>query len=446
MLLSDQTIIPFLYYLGFTMPKSQSPSWLQRYSFKNLIPPHDLLRDFVYRRLWLSILISSFGAQITLLALPLTAAVLLNASPTQMGLLTFMEIFPYVLLSLPSGVWLDRVKKLPVYIAGEIAISIAVASVPIAWWLDLLNMTWLYVVGFMIGAVNTTAGTAAQIVLTQIVPRERLVEAHAKNALASSGSEVAGPATAGALIKLLGAPLTLFADAFLLLLSATILRKIKIHEVRELAADANFWRDLKQGLLFVAHNKILVALAITVGTWQLAYNAALVVQILFATRILGLSEHAVGLSYVCMGIGTISASIIGNKISQKLGPGVCMITGIAICSLGWGVLAIAPANLFGVIAFAFMLVCYAVGGVFIFINFLALRQAVTPEALLGRTTSTMRWLTLIPAGPGALLGGWLGEHLGLRYTLGFSCLCALILASLAWRSPTIRAIKSIPKL
>lgn len=428
------------------MLKSQAASWLQRYSLKNLIPANDLLRDFIYRRLWLSILISSFGAQITLLALPLTAAVLLNASPTQMGLLTFMEISPYVLLSLPSGVWLDRVKKLPVYIAGEVAISLAVASVPIAWWLGFLNMTWLYVVGFLIGAVNTTAGTAAQIVLTQIVPRDRLVEAHAKNALASSGSEVAGPATAGALIKLLGAPMALFADAFLLLLSATILRKIKIHEVRELNEDANFWRDLKQGLQFVARNKILVALAVTVGTWQLAYNAALVVQILFATRILGLSEHAVGLSYVCMGIGTILASIVGNRISQKLGPGICMVTGIAICGVGWGLLAIAPANLFGVIAFALMLMCYAVGGVFIFINFLALRQAVTPEALLGRTTSTMRWLTLIPAGPGALLGGWLGEHLGLRYALGFSCLCALILAMLAWRNPTIRAIKSIPKL
>jgi MFS family permease len=428
------------------MLKFLRTNWLQRYSFKNPIPPNDLLRDFVYRRLWLSILISSFGAQITLLALPLTAAVLLHASPTQMGLLTFMEIFPYVLLSLPSGVWLDRVRKLPVYIAGEVAISFAVASVPIAWWLGFLNMTWLYVVGFMIGAVNTTAGTAAQIVLTQIVPRDRLIEAHAKNALASSGSEVAGPATAGALIKLLGAPITLFADAFLLLMSAAILRKIKIHEVRELAEDANFWRDLKQGLHFVAHNKILVALALTVGTWQLAYNAALVVQILFATRILGLSEHAVGLSYVCMGIGTILASIVGNRVSQKLGPGVCMVTGVAICGIGWGLLAIAPNNLFGVIAFALMLICYAVGGVFIFINFLALRQAVTPEALLGRTTSTMRWLTLIPAGPGALLGGWLGEHLGLRYALGFSCLCALILAVLAWRNPTIRSIKSIPKL
>lgn len=424
-----------------SMKKSLSLSVIDR-----IIPANDLLRDFVYRRLWISILISSFGAQITLLALPLTAAVLLHATPTQMGLLTFMEIFPYVLLSLPSGVWLDRVRKLPVYISGEIAISLAVASVPIAWWLDILTMPWLYIVGFLIGAVNTTAGTAAQIVLTQIVPRERLIEAHAKNALATSGSEVAGPATAGALIKLLGAPLALFADAILLLTSAAILRKIKIHEIRVVAQDANFWWDLKEGLKFVAHNQILVALAITVGIWQMAYNAALVVQILFATRTLGLSEHAVGLSYVCMGIGTVLASMIGNRVSKHLGPGLCMILGFLLCAIGWGLLAIAPANQLGIISFGLMLVLFAVGGVFIFINFLALRQAVTPEPLLGRITSTMRWLTLLPAGPGALIGGWLGEHFGLRITLGFSCACAMLLAFFAWHNKTIRGIKSLPQL
>src|SRR5438552_10960393 len=92
------------------------------------LPSDDLLRDATYRRLWSSILISSFGGQVTMLALPLTAAVLLHASPTQMGLLTAMEIVPFVLFSLPSGVWLDRVRKLPVYVAGEIALSLVVAS------------------------------------------------------------------------------------------------------------------------------------------------------------------------------------------------------------------------------------------------------------------------------------------------------------------------------
>ena len=175
-------------------------------------------------------LTSSFGAQIMMLALPLTAAVLLHASPTQMGALTTMEILPFVLFSLPSGVWLDRVRKLPVYIAGEITLASRRPASRSPWWLHALSIPWLYVVAFTIGVVYTTAGSAAQIVLTQVVERDRLIEANAKNALASSGADVAGPGLAGALIKLLGAPVALLFDAALLLLSAAILRGIRIDE------------------------------------------------------------------------------------------------------------------------------------------------------------------------------------------------------------------------
>jgi len=216
------------YSLGTLVPAR----WLERFT----LAPTDLLRDAVYRRLWISILISSFGGQVTLLALPLTAAVLLHASPTQMGTLTAIEIAPFVLFSLPSGVWLDRVRKMPVYVIGELSIAAAVATVPSAWWLGWLSMTWLYVVAFVIGSVNTTAGTAAQIVLTQIVPRARLVEAHAKNALASSTAEVTGPGAAGALIKITGAPVALLADALLLLASASICAVCRCsrHRAREM--------------------------------------------------------------------------------------------------------------------------------------------------------------------------------------------------------------------
>src|SRR5580658_4900367 len=232
------------------------------------LAPTDLLRDATYRRLWTSILISSFGGQVTLLALPLTAAVLLQAAPTQMGLLTAMEVAPFVLLSLPTGVWLDRVRKLPVYVVGEISVACAVATVPIAWWLNALSIGWLYVVGFVIGAVNTTAGSAAQVVLTQIVPRERLVEAHAKNALAQSTAEVSGPGAAGALIKLTGAPLALLADALLLLVSATILRGVPVKETPS-AVNARFWPAMREGLSFVRGHKLLITMASCVGTFQL---------------------------------------------------------------------------------------------------------------------------------------------------------------------------------
>jgi MFS family permease len=426
-------------------------SWLRRLQERcgaacaALLPEGDLLREATYRRLWSSILISSLGGQVTLLALPLTAAVLLHASPTQMGVLTFVEILPFVLFSLPSGVWLDRVRKLPVYVIGETALAAVVATVPLAWALGWLAMSWMYVVAFVIGTVYTTAGTAAQIVLTQVVTRDRLVEAHAKNALASSGAEVAGPGLAGALIKLVGAPLALLVDAVLLLISAAILRGIRVREVRHARPDAAFLGDLKAGVRFVRGHRLLVALAATVGGWQMFNNAATVVQILFATRTLGLSAQSVGLAYVGLGVGTVLASSFGHRLSRRIGPGLCLVLGIAVCGAGWLVVSMVPANAWGVFAFAAMLFCFGVGAVLIFINFLALRQAVTPEPLLGRMTSTMRWLILLPAGPGALIGGWLGEHVGLRAALAFAGGGALLLALAAARHPVIRGVRELPK-
>ena len=409
------------------------------------LAPTDLLRDATYRRLWTSILISSFGGQVTLLALPLSAAVLLHAAPTQMGLLTAMEIFPFVLFSLPTGVWLDRVRKLPVYVVGELMIAITVASVPLGWWFGRLSMSWLYMVGFIIGAVNTTAGSAAQIVLTQIVPRERLVEAHAKNALASSTAEVTGPGAAGALIKLTGAPVALLADAVLLLISATILRGVPVKETPS-KMNPPFWPAMREGLGFVRSHPLLLAMAVCVGIWQMCNQAAMVVQILFATRQLGLTERGVGLSYVALGAGTVMASAVGYRVVRKVGNGPTLVLGFAVSGVGWLVLAVAPLNRFGVVAYVYMLLSFGVGAVFIFINFLSLRQSVTPARMLGRMTSTMRWLILLPAGPGALLGGWLGEHLGLRVALGFAGSTAVLLAVAARRIPVIRNVKTLPTL
>jgi MFS family permease len=403
----------------------------------------DLLRDATYR--WTSILISSFGGQVTILALPLTAAVLLHAAPTQMGMLTAMEIVPFVLFSLPTGVWLDRVRKLPVYVVGELSIALTVATVPLAWWLGWLSMSWLYIVGFVIGAVNTTAGSAAQVVLTQIVPRERLVEAHAKNALASSTAEVTGPGAAGALIKLTGAPIALLADALLLLVSAAILRGVPVKETPSATNDA-FWPAMRAGLNFVRGHKLLLTMASCVGIWQMSSQAATVVQILFATRRLGLSERGVGLSYVALGAGTIAASAVAHRLARRIGPGPLLVLGFGICGAGWLLLAVAPLNAYGVAAYAMMLLMFGIGAVFIFINFLALRQSVTPGRMLGRMTSTMRWLILLPAVPGALLGGWLGEHFGLRVTLGFAGGSALLLALIAWRLPVIRSVRTLPTL
>jgi MFS family permease len=407
--------------------------------------PADLLRDPVYRRLWISILVSSLGGQVTMLAVPLTAAAVLQATPTQMGWLTAMETLPFALFALPAGVWLDRVRKLPVYVGGELLMAVVVGSVPLGWWLGWLSMPWLYFVAFGIGFLYATAGSAAQIVLTQIVDRDRLVEAHAKNSLASSAAEVAGPGVAGALIKLTGAPLALLADMVLLVGSAAILGGIRVQEgARD--RQRQFWSAMRTGLGFVAGHRLLTAMAAIVGIFQACYQCALVVQILVATRLLGLTEHQVGLSYVALGLGTIAASSVGSAVARRLGPGPSLVLGLAICAAGWLLLAAAPAGPLGVLAFVVNLVCFGVGAVFVFINFLALRQAVTPTPLLGRMTTTMRWLIMLPGLPGALVGGWLGEHVGLQAALTFSGIVAALAAAAALRLPVLRELRAVPAL
>jgi len=408
------------------------------------LPANDLLRDANYRRIFASVVITHFGAQITMLALPLTAATVLNASPTQMGFLMAFELAPFVLLSLPAGVWLDRVRKLPVYVIGESAFALALITVPIAAWTGVLSMTWLYAVGVVLGCVHVFGGTAAQIVLTQIVSRDRLVEAHSKNALAVSGSEIAGPGIAGALIKILGAPIAIAFDAILIAGSVLLLRGIRVEEKLADHGGANFMAQLREGLNFVARTKMLWTLALFVGCWQLLHHMASVVQILLATRELGMSAQAIGFSYAGMGVGTILASVCGKRVSDKFGPGPTIVAGIAVSAVGWLALSVAPVNAFGVVLFGFMLTCFSGGATLMFVNFLSLRQAVTPEPLLGRMTSTMRWLILIGAGPGALIGGYVGEHVGLRASLACAGLGALVLTVLAWRSTVMMGTRSLP--
>jgi MFS family permease len=168
------------------------------------------------------------------------------------------------------------------------------------------------------------------------------------------------------------------------------------------------------------------------------------VQILFATRTLGMSESQIGLSFIGLGIGTIVTSTFGHRISARIGPGPCLLLGVAVCGFGWLLLAAAPAGTLGRLMFAAMLVCFGCGAVLIFINFLSLRQAVTPAPLLGRMTSTMRWLILLPAGPGALIGGWLGEHVDLRASLVFAGSAALAVSMVAWRHSLLRGVRALP--
>src|SRR5262245_32388334 len=194
--------------------------WLRR-SFRGLWRSRD------FRTLWISLTVTSFGAQITNLALPLTAALLLSATPLQMGILVALETVPFALVSLHAGVLLDRVRKLPVVIATNIARGLALVAIPIAAFSGTLSVELLYVVGFFCGVQNVIGGAAYQVLLAQLAGRKRLVEANAKITLGETSAALVGPGLAGGLIHVLTAPFAILLDACAFLVSALLLRRVR---------------------------------------------------------------------------------------------------------------------------------------------------------------------------------------------------------------------------
>src|SRR4051794_12340754 len=176
-------------------------------------PSRSLLRHPDFLKLWTAETASVFGTAITQLALPLIAATVLNVTPFEFGLLTTIEFLPFILLSLPAGVWVDRLRRRPILIAGDIGRAIAIASIPIAFYFDVLTIWQLYIVGFVNGCLTVFFDVAWQSYLPSVVERDQLVEGNSKLQITQSAAQILGPGIAGILIGLLRAPFAMVLDS-----------------------------------------------------------------------------------------------------------------------------------------------------------------------------------------------------------------------------------------
>ena len=392
-----------------------------------------------FLRLWGSLTVTSFGAQITNLALPLTGALLLHATAIQMGVLIALEALPFALFSLFAGVLVDRMRKLPLIIGSNVARGTALLLVPAAAWLDLLSMPLLYLVGFVCGIANVLGGAAYQVLLAQMAGRRRLVEANSKVALGENAANLVGPGLAGGLIQLVTAPFAILLDAASFLVSILMLRRIKRHDVQPIAASGaaiGVWREIGEGLSLVRRNAILWSLAWTVALWQLLHHMQMAVIILFATRELGLSAGEIGLVFVFGGIGCLLAAASAERLSARFGVGPVIMHGLVLTAVGWQIYGLVQRGMPGAtVALGMGFLLFDFGATLFGINYLSLRQAITPDRLLGRMTATMRFLTVSVAPLGSLLGGVLGEWIGLRATLltigGLGLLLAAVVSGLS---------------
>ena len=395
--------------------------------------------DFV--KLWGSLTLVHFGGQITFLALPLTAALVLNASPFEVGVLTALEALPYPLFGLFAGVLVDRARKLPVIIVCDVGRGFALGAIPLCAWFGVLSMPVLYVAGFVVGIFTVAGWPAYQVFMTERVGRENLVEANAKIGVADSAAQLVGPGLAGALIQWLTAPFAILLDAFSFFLSAWMLRGIPPSETdRPKSVPSSVAADIREGLAVIWHNRTLRALVWAIGLWQVFRHAFIAIVVLFAARELGFSAGRVGVLFMVAGLGSLAAAGVTATLNTRFGMGPVMLSGIAATGVAWLVMGSAGGSPWAAsLVFGGGLFLLDLGAMIFFINYLTLRQAVTPDRLLGRVTATMICLTVSTAPLGALAGGWVAEHYGLRTAMLLAGAGALILVPLVtWLSPLAR--------
>ena len=405
-----------------------------------------LSRDF--RRLWGSLTITSFGAQVTNLALPLTAAVMLHATPMQMGILVALETLPFALVSLHAGVLLDRIRKRPVVIFSDVARGVALLVIPLAAFAGSLTVEVLFVVGFFCGVQNVVGGAAHQVLIAQMAGRKRLVEANAKISLGETSAALVGPGLAGALIQAVTAPFAILIDACAFLLSALLLRRLRLpSDVPNHGPRASVTDEIVEGLKLVWNNRTLLGLAWIAALWQVLHHMQMAVLVLFATRELGLSAGAIGFAYMFGGFGCVLAAASVERLSARYGVGRVILLGLMLTVVGWVAYGVIGGPVwFATIALGVAMLVFDFGGVMWGINYLALRQAITPDRLLGRMTATMRFLTVAAAPIGSLAGGAIASIVGLRATLITIGVLGVFLAAAAIAWSPVRRHRGLPSV
>jgi MFS family permease len=397
-------------------------------------------RDFV--RLWSAESVSRFGSQVSLLALPFIAITVLHTSAFQVGLLSTMEFLPFVLVGLPAGVWVDRLRRRPVLIAGDLGRALALGSVPVAHFLGVLSMAQLYVVAFVAGVLTVFFDVAYQSYLPRLVRQEQLVEGNAKLEISSSGAAVAGPGLAGLLIQAFTAPVAVLVDALSFLASAGFIARIRRPEPPPPPArGSGMRREIAEGLRYVLGHRLLRWVAAATGTFNLFSSMTQAILVLYLVRQLGMSAGLIGLVMTIGNAGWLIGASASGRLSGRIGVGMAVMSGTVVGAAGALLIPLAPAG--SPVPWLIAATCLMSLGTTVYnIGQLSVRQAITPQRLHGRMNATMRFMVWGTMPLGAAIGGALGQTIGLRPTLWIGALGALIpigeiLASRIWTLRTV---------
>jgi MFS family permease len=388
-----------------------------------------LWRHVDFMKLWTAESISQLGTQVTLLALPLTAIKILNASPFQVGLLGTFEFLPFILVGLPAGAWVDRLRRRPVLIAGDLGRVLALGSIPIAYELHSLVMLQLYIVAFVTGICTVFFDVAYQSYLPSLVDRDQLVDGNAKLEVSRSGAQLAGPGMAGILIQVLKAPVAILVDAVSYIFSAIFIGLIRRKEAPVVrGADGKHERlipQIKEGVRYVVKHDLLRPIAFCTANSNLFSSMGGAVLIYFAVRQLQLSAGAIGLIFAIGNLGFLLGAFVARGIADRFGLGKTIVGSAVVFGVAWPLIPLATRSTAGPLIVAALLIV-GFGGVVYNVNQVSLRQAITPDRLQGRMNATMRFMVWGTMPIGSFIGGILGSTIGLRPTLWIAAVGGLL--------------------
>lgn len=388
--------------------------------------PNTLHGNTDFLRLWAAHSISQLGSHVTLLALPLTAAITLEATPGHMGLLTAAERVPFLVLGLFAGVWIDRRRHRALLIASDYSRAAVLAVVPIAAMTGSLSIELLIVVALLMGTLTMIFDISYVAFLPSVVRRDDLTGANSRLEASYAVAQASGPGLGGLLIGAVGAPITLLFDALSFLLSGVLLQTVRSSEaaadVRQRADPGSIGSDIRAGITVLLSHPLLRATAAAAVTTSLFGWAFLSVYLLFLTRELALGPGTIGVILTLGGLGSAAGAVLAGPLARR-GVGRAMLWSQVVNTLGS--LAVPLAIFVPHLALPMLAISEVVqwGALTLFgVLQLSLRQTIVPGTLRGRVTATHRVLVTGGAALGGLFGGWLGSSLGLGATLA---VCAL---------------------
>jgi Transmembrane secretion effector len=378
-------------------------------------------RDFM--RLWFSDTVTQVGNTFTQLALPIIADLTLGAGPFQLGIMLALQLAPFPILGLFVGVWADRFQKRNIMIICNLGRMVTLATIPVAYVFGVLSLDQLYLVGLSNGIFQVFFDISYQAYLPNLIESSDLLEGNSKLQTSAAGAQLVGPSLAGLVIQLIGGAYAITVDAIGYLTSSLSLISIKKKEPKRDRKDApNFFKEMREGIDVVFHNRILTHIMGATATSNLGSSMLGAPFIIFVLNILHFSKLSYGILGSFGALGFLVGVLITQPITKRLGLGMTLAVSIGssflimlnpIAQYGYAFFVLAALSFLS----ALLIPSYN-------INQISLRQAMVDVKLQGRMNATVRTIVWGTMPLGSLLGGILGSMIGIVNTIyisGFIC-------------------------